>query len=406
LTEEINKISVLYVDQAVAFGGSLIVVGHIIDSLDKSKFRPVVVAELDKSIIQNHIKLDVPLHIIRCRYNYRDWMKTTRIVRKIPGKYLRKVITYILSGVRSLVNLPYALALVKVILQEKIDLIHVNNGMDNIGPILISILLRRRFVVHSHGIEAMGTLERLVVNKVPKFIVISKFIKEELIASNFPEHRIVVVPNPVNPRDVGLCEINTLLEKYNIHESELIFGIVGRIVRWKGHVEFLEAAKLVLQALPNTKALIVGDTSDGDDKYTECIKNSIDELGIKNRVIFTGYVSDVSAFYKTMDVCVHCSIEPEPFGLVITEAMSYGVPVIASSLGAPKEIISDGKNGFIVEPRSTARMAELILNLLTDRELRENIGRSGKEHVEKNYDLETYGRSIEKIYFGVLEDSR
>lgn len=397
-----DKISILYVDQAVAFGGSLIVVGHIIDSLDENKFRPVVVAELDRFTLKNHIKSDVPIYIIKHIYNYLDWMKTASIIKKFPGKYLRKAIVYILTGVRSLVNIPYVFMLIRVILREDIDLIHVNNGMYNIEPILIAILLRRKFIVHVHGIETMGLLQRLVVNKVPKFVVISKFIRERMIANNFPEDHIVVASNPAASRDIELNEVNNIYKKYNIHEGELVFGIVGRIIRWKGHVEFLNAAKLVLHALPEAKVLIIGDTSDGDVDYTNAIMNSVNDSGFKNRIIFTGYAPDVSVFYKIMDVCVHCSIEPEPFGLVITEAMSYGVAVIASDLGAPKEIITDGVNGFIVNPQSTEKMAEVILKLLTDDDLRDTIGENGKQHVESNYQLEAYGRAIEKIYLSVI----
>ena len=126
-------------------------------------------------------------------------------------------------------------------------------------------------------------------------------------------------------------------------------------------------------------------TSDGDSRNIKYITKMIDDSGFKDRMIFTGYISDVSAFFKIIDVCVHCSIEPEPFGLVITEAMSYGVPVIASDLGVPKEIITDGENGYIVDPSVTQKLAETIIKLLTDDELRMRMDRSGKHHVESSY---------------------
>lgn len=399
-----KKISVLYVDQAVAFGGSLIVVGHIIDALDKKKFRPVVVAELDKSILKNHIKLDVPIYIKRRIYNYMHWMKTVRIIKKVPGKHLRKIVNYLFYGIQSLANSVYFFSLMRVVIDEKIDLIHVNNGMNNFAPILVSILLKRKFVVHCHGIEYLDHKQRFVIEKVPKFIIISEFLKKKMIANHMPEDRMVVIPNPVKVKEISPDKVEQLRKKYNIRKQDLVFGIVGRIMRWKGHIELLMAAKIVLSALPKAKLVIIGGTSDGNIRNIKNITKMIDDSGFKDRIIFTGYVPDVSAFYKIIDVCVHCSIEPEPFGLVITEAMSYGVPVIASDLGAPKEIITDGENGYIIDPTATEKLAKTIIKLLTDDGLRERIGERGKQHVESTYQLEAYGHSIEKVYLDLLGD--
>ena len=119
----------------------------------------------------------------------------------------------------------------------------------------------------------------------------------------------------------------------------------------------------------------------------------------------TGYVKDVGSIYSIMDVCVHASIEPEPFGLVIIEAMANAVPVIASDLGAPKEIITDSVNGYLVNPESSEKLAERIISLLSDDELRNRIGSKGREHVRENYQVDKYARSVEKIYSEVLEKS-
>ena len=223
-----------------------------------------------------------------------------------------------------------------------------------------------------------------------------------MIANYIPEDRMVVIPNPVKAKDISPYKIEDLRKKYNIKKEDLVFGIVGRIMRWKGHIELLKATEIVLSALPEAKLLIIGGTSDGDITNINNIIKMIEECGFKDRIIFTGYIPDVSAFYKIMDVCVHCSIEPEPFGLVITEAMSYGVPVIASDLGAPNEIITDGENGYIVNPAATEKLADIIIKLLADEELRKRIGGSGKQHVESTYQLEAYGHSIEKLYLDVL----
>ena len=160
-----------------------------------------------------------------------------------------------------------------------------------------------------------------------------------------------------------------------------------------------------LKMFRDAKALIVGDFSDGDAGYQEKIQTMVDESGFSDRILMTGYVKDIGRIYSIMDVCVHASIEPEPFGLVIIEAMANGVPVIASDLGAPKEIITDGVNGYLVSPESSEKFAEMIIDLLSDVELRNKIGNKGREHVRKNYQVKEYAHSVEKIYSEVLETS-
>ena len=129
------------------------------------------------------------------------------------------------------------------------------------------------------------------------------------------------------------------------------------------------------------------------------------KVAYSDRIIMTGYVKDISSIYSVMDVCVHTSIEPEPFGLVIIEAMVNGVPVIASDAGAPGEIIDDKVNGYIVDPKRSGELAETIISLLNDAELRGNIGQKGRLHVKKNYNVKDYARSVEQVYRVVLGKS-
>ena len=105
-----------------------------------------------------------------------------------------------------------------------------------------------------------------------------------------------------------------------------------------------------------------------------------------------------------MDVCVHTSIEPEPFGLVITEAMLYGIPVVASDRGAPKEIVEDGLSGFLIDPEDTGKLAETIIQLLSDESLRYEIGNKGSERVKKVYNLTEFGHSLNEVYLKAISN--
>lgn len=400
-----DKPTILFVDQALSFGGSIVVLGSLVEGLDKEKFRPIVVGETDESILDYHMQGRAKIYVVRRLFNYARWGKIINVACRIKPRLLFKLIIYLLSAVRSLVNVLYIVRLVRIIIKEKVDLVHVNNGMSNLEPVIAALILNRKFIVHFHGIETPGLVQRWLLYKVDRFIIISEFLRLVLIENGFPKEQMIVIPNPVQMTHALSDGQQGMRSQYGLHKEDKVFGIVGRIVRWKGHVEFLNAAFLVLENVPNAKALIVGDFSDGDAGYQEKIQKMVDESGFSDRILMTGYVEDISGIYSIMDVCVHTSIEPEPFGLVIIEAMVNGVPVIASDTGAPREIITDKVNGYIVRPAKTIELAETIKNLLTNAELREDIGSRGRAHVQKNYNVKDYARLVEHVYQEVLDES-
>jgi glycosyltransferase involved in cell wall biosynthesis len=256
--------------------------------------------------------------------------------------------------------------------------------------------------VHFHGVEQPGFVQRLLRNHVYKYIVISDYLAEALSANGFPRERMAVIHNPYQQSHALSKDISRLRTQYGIDQNDKVFGIVGRIVRWKGHVEFLNAAFIVLEAVPDALALIVGDFSDGDAAYQDQIRKMIDDSRYGDRIIMTGYLKDVSSVYAMMDVCVHTSIEPEPFGLVIIEAMANGVPVIASDRGAPKEIIAHNANGYIINPESYQEIADATIRLLNDEKLRKNMAENARRHVREHYSEKDYARSVENLYLEVL----
>ena len=403
--KEMDKSTILFVDQALSFGGSIVVLGSLVEAMDKDRFHSVVVGEMDESILNYHMQGRAKIYVVSRLFNYAHWEKISNVLRRIKPKLLFKLIIYLLSVVRGLVNAIYIVRLARIILKEKVDLVHVNNGMSNIEPVIAALLLKRKFIVHFHGIETPGLVQRSLLSRVDRIIVISEFLRSALIENGFPKDRMIVVLNPVKESHaLSKCSEN-LRRQYGLNKNDKVFAIVGRIVRWKGHIEFLNAAFLVLESVPDAKALIVGDYSDGDAGYQEKIQTMVNESGFSDRILMTGYAEDISGIYSIMDICVHTSIEPEPFGLVIIEAMANGVPVIASDLGAPKEIITDGVNGYLVSPESSEKFAEKIIDLLSDVELRKKIGNRGREHVRQSYQVKKYARSVEKIYSEVLETS-
>ena len=224
--------------------------GSLVEAMDKDRFRPVVVGEMDESILNYHMQGQAKIYVVPRLFNYAHWEKIINVACRIKPRLLFKLIIYLLSAIRSLVNIIYIVRLVRIIFKEKVDLVHINNGMSNLEPVIAALLLKRKFIVHFHGIETPGLVQRSLLNKVDRFIVISEFLRSALIENGFPKDRMIVVPNPVQETHALSKSLEYLRRQYGLNKNDKVFAIVGRIVRWKGHIEFLNAAFLVLENVP------------------------------------------------------------------------------------------------------------------------------------------------------------
>ncbi len=394
-----RKIRVLIVDQATSFGGSIVVAARLVRALDPAKVESHVVSEMDVSILENHFGDWGDVEVIKHPMSYADHARITRWLRRMPmSSLIMRPAMYAVSLVSAAINSVYVWRLGKCVVREKPDIIHLNNVLDNTRAGLVAWALRRRIIVHAHGSGHFGFLERFLARRADEFVAVSTHIKSDLIKSGVPEQMITVIPNPVENMSVDPIVAQSVRARYDLKPEHRVFGIFGRIVGWKGHREFILAASEVLRSMPEAIAFVVGDVSDGDEKLWDCLHDLVREQGLESRFVFTGYITKVAELYAIMDVVVHASTRPEPFGLVITEAMVCGIPVVASNLGAPREIIDDGKDGFIVDPTDTPALAESIRTLLQDKQLRDKMGKSGQHKVLAKYNADEYARRMEEVY--------
>jgi glycosyltransferase involved in cell wall biosynthesis len=153
-------------------------------------------------------------------------------------------------------------------------------------------------------------------------------------------------------------------------------GLVATFGRWKGHEVFLEALHRVGSIGGSVRGYIVGgplyDTTGSQYTRPE-LEAIIDALGLRGRVGITGFLDSASAM-RSLDIVVHASTEPEPFGLVIAEAMACGRPVITTAYGGSAELVEAGRDAVIAGPGDPEALASAIRRLSADPALREALG--------------------------------
>ena len=172
-------------------------------------------------------------------------------------------------------------------------------------------------------------------------------------------------------------------------KNDFIVGIVGRIEEGKGQ-HILIDAMFKLKDL-NVKCLIVGSAM--DEKYLKYLKQKVEDLGLSEKIIFTGFTTNVNEFMQTFDVNI-LATENETFGLVVIEAMVNRVAMIATNKGGPLEIIQDGIDGLLFN-RSPEELFEKITLLYNDENLKNNLVNAAYEKVQNKFDMDT---QMKKIY--------
>jgi len=153
--------------------------------------------------------------------------------------------------------------------------------------------------------------------------------------------------------------------------------------------------------VPDAHLVLVGDALFGETAYAQSLRTQAETLGIADRVHFAGFQQDVAAWMKAMDVIVHASIQPEPFGLVIIEAMAAGKPVIASNGGAVPEIVRHGENGMIIEPGDASKLAVAINTLKREPEIAKRIAAQGHADAGQHFSIDRYLQQMTRVLFDI-----
>jgi glycosyltransferase involved in cell wall biosynthesis len=183
-------------------------------------------------------------------------------------------------------------------------------------------------------------------------------------------------------------------------------GLVATYAHWKGHQIFLDAlARLSSQT--QVRGYIIGGPiyqTGGSQWSLEQLQQQANRLGLWGKVGFTGFVEDAAACMRSLDVIVHCSTEPEPFGMVIIEGMASGKAVIASQAGGASELFVDGENALGHAPGDAAMLARQIKRLAEDPDLRLQLGQAGRVTAERLYHRKRLATELLALYQNLQRD--
>ena len=387
-------ITVLYLNPSAALGGAEWSLLGLVTQLPQTQFHPLVVVPHPGPLVEELHRAGIPSV---CIY---------------PGKW-----ALLLSRERPILSLavsPLALLglcravgqLVRLVHKHKEEtlLIHTNGIKAHLLGCAVGWWTRRPVVCHVRDFLGNHWVERWITGWIRRMatavIVPSKAVAESLMRMDprlYP--LLTVVPNGIDPEQVKPQPSGSS------NGSACRVGIVGPLTPRKGQEIFLQAAKQVLQEIHSVQFFIVGaEIYETWDKrgFQHQLEQLANTLGLTPHVIFTGFVRDPIGWMQGFDVIVSASVKPEGFGRVLLEAMALAKPVIATTVGAHPEVVEDETTGLLVPPGNPEAIAQALCRLLKDPDLRQRMGRAGRERAERQFSLLRHVQSIERIYRNFL----
>ncbi len=232
-----------------------------------------------------------------------------------------------------------------------------------------------------------------------RFIAIAPNVADYLInTAKIDSKKVITINNGVEiPRGVSPEEIKNLRNQYHVKPTDFVIGTVGRLFDDHKKITDIIAAIKMVEHVDNLKLLVVG--SGRDEKL---IKQKAIDLGVQDKVIFTGYQFDTAPFYKLMNVFCIAS-QREGFGLVAAEAMLHRLPVIATKVGGLQNVVVHDETGILIKPNHPKDIALAVSKLYNDPQLLDSFAEKGFKRAMDNYTEERYVMEVFNLYSELLK---
>ncbi len=292
------------------------------------------------------------------------------------------------------------------------DLVFANSQKAMLVAGLAGMLARRPVVWSLHDMltaDHFSALNRCVAvtganGLVDRVIANSRATQSAFQQSGGQVDQTTVVYNGIDAAPfeaVAPADLEALHEELDCSGAPLL-GAFGRLAPWKGQHVVLEA----LPDLPDAHALLVGDTLfRGDEPYEETLRRTARRLNVADRVHFLGFRDDIPRLMTFVDLVLHTSVAPEPFGRVIVEGMLAGTPVIATRAGGPVEIVREPDTGVLVPPGDPQALAAAVEDLLSAPDRTRSMARAAQAYARRRFSLDQMRRNVERVISEVCRDS-
>ena len=293
------------------------------------------------------------------------------------------------------------------------DLLHANSIRAGMIAEPVARALKRPLVLHVRDClppsALTARLQASLALRAGAVIAISDHVAKAFDPDGIAA-RLRIIDNPFDLAKFDAARVDRFAARntLGITDDDKVLALVGQITPWKGQEEAIRALARVREEHPTAILLLVGEakfiaraTRYDNRAYLRRLHELTAQLGLGEAVRFLGEREDVPEILRACDVALLPSWE-EPFGRAAVEAMAMGAPVVATAIGGPPEIITDGVDGTLVQPRDPARLAFAVDGLLRDPQRRQALGAAGRKSVKERFGEDRHASSVTALYREVL----
>ena len=295
------------------------------------------------------------------------------------------------------------LAILFIVLFLNIHIVHARSRAPAWSCLFSCFITRRKFVTTFHGTYNFSNFIKKYYNSVmvrsQLVIAGSNFIFDH-IKENYQQflnkkNKLMVIFRGINldyfnKQNISENKKNKLITELKIDINKTIILLPGRVTKWKGQENFIEALNILIEDYNRTdfEAIILG-SDQGRNVYLKRLKGLVERYRLVKKIKFIRHINEMPLAYSISNIVVSSSIEPEAFGRVAVEAQSMEKPIIASDIGGSTETVLNNKSGFLYksnDPRELAKFLNKIIEL--DKETLYSMGNEGRKNVVKKFDVD------------------
>ncbi|MDM8543760.1 glycosyltransferase family 4 protein [Desulfococcaceae bacterium HSG9] len=390
-----NRQTIVFVESANRIGGVEFSTLYLVQHLDRSKWKPCLIYPEEGLMSEFCRQSDIPAYILKC------------------PRLLSSSLQF-----KNDLRLPNPLAWIYDIGVILIASKKLSRFLKRVKPDLI---ITKGLFAHFYGGFTAWELN------IPCIWHLQDFISERfmglykhifgLMASRIPDHIIVdgssiahQLPYAVQDSvKVILNGVDTnifhpgidgqkIRAEFGIPHDFSVIGSAARLAPWKGQLYLIEAFRTIANDFPKALLMIVGGPAYNNDSYEHALHQRMNELKLTNRVIFTGYRTDLAQVMAAMDIFVYTSVEKDTSPLALLSAMAMGLSIVAFDIEGVREILGEPEAGYLVKVGQREALERGISRMLNEPELRFKLSKTARSQVEKEFSLDKYKSSMENIF--------
>lgn len=292
-------------------------------------------------------------------------------------------------------KLQYLLAarqLARILRDDKVDILHTHLFYSGLIGVLtkrfgsrsiVALMRHHTSVVRMLGSDFHVKADRWMAEKADHVLTVSNAAKAYMLdvdGIRRDDIEVVHLGFDYERLKPDTDERSRVRNEFGFSDDDLVIGYVANFANGKGHIQLIRAFEMILEDTPNARLVFAGrgeiaEVNDAAAKFPS------------GKIIFAGWQSNIASFLNALDIFVQPSLS-EAFSQVIMEALGVGLPVLATNVGGASEVIMSGENGVLIEPNDVSAIADEVIRLSRDPELRKRLGESGRRTVTENFTAE------------------